>query len=155
MPNDDYISFIMSELERVHSIDVEPVVRCRDCRYTRTDGIDAIYCEKWDRWEMPPDAYCYLGVNKEEKKVNEVPQEIIEGVERNIERLRQKAIELYDEQVAELRKKIEQLKAEIAKQPPLDYEKLTENPPTFPQTMVFGCGMGPPIEDNNENVQKK
>lgn len=26
----------------------------------------AIYCEKWDRWEMPPDGFCWLGKKREE-----------------------------------------------------------------------------------------
>lgn len=43
--------------------DFVEVVRCKDCKFTETDGCEppAIYCEKWDRWEMPEDAYCYLG----------------------------------------------------------------------------------------------
>jgi hypothetical protein len=50
-------------LEAIPTADVRPVVLCRDCKFTKTDGCEppAIYCEKWDRWEMPEDAYCYLG----------------------------------------------------------------------------------------------
>ena len=53
-------------IKEAPAADVAPVVRCRDCRHTQTDGFGAIYCEKWDRWEMPPDAYCYLGAKKDE-----------------------------------------------------------------------------------------
>lgn len=47
--------------------DVRPVVLCRDCKWTKTDEMEdpAIYCEKWERWEMPPDAFCYLGKHRE------------------------------------------------------------------------------------------
>jgi hypothetical protein len=47
--------------------DVVEVVRCGQCRFTKTDGTDdpAIYCEKWDRWEMPPDFYCSYGERKD------------------------------------------------------------------------------------------
>lgn len=46
--------------------DVAEIVRCKDCKYTKKGGCEppAIYCEKWDRWEMPEDAYCYLGRKK-------------------------------------------------------------------------------------------
>ena len=42
------------------------LVRCKDCKFTQTDGMDdyAIYCKKWDRWEMPPEGYCYKGRKK-------------------------------------------------------------------------------------------
>ena len=45
------------------------VVRCKDCKYTKTDGMEqpAIYCEKWDRWEMPEDFFCAYGVRSERK----------------------------------------------------------------------------------------
>ena len=46
--------------------DVRPVVFCKSCRKAKTDTIDgAIYCEVWDRWEMPPNAYCSYGRPKE------------------------------------------------------------------------------------------
>lgn len=37
------------------------VVRCKDCKHTGTDGCGAIYCEKWDRWEIPEDFFCGYG----------------------------------------------------------------------------------------------
>ena len=48
--------------------DVRPVVMCKECKWTKTDGMEdpAIYCEKWDRWEMPPDGFCWLGKKREE-----------------------------------------------------------------------------------------
>lgn len=47
---------------------VRPVVLCRDCKWTNTDEVEdpAIYCWKWDRWEMPPDGFCWLGKKREE-----------------------------------------------------------------------------------------
>ena len=61
-----YDAYIIIE-EEVDAADVVPVVRCKDCRHTKTDGIDAIYCQKWDKWEMPPNAYCYLGEKRKAK----------------------------------------------------------------------------------------
>lgn len=65
----DGLKVIMSAVmnnECIHSSDVAEIVRCKDCKYTKKDGGEppAIYCEKWDRWEMPEDAYCYLGRKK-------------------------------------------------------------------------------------------
>ncbi len=37
------------------------VVRCKDCRHTKRDGFGTIYCNVWDRWEMPDNAYCSYG----------------------------------------------------------------------------------------------
>lgn len=55
-----------SEIQKIPVADVQEIVRCKDCKFTKRDGCDppAIYCEKWDRWEMPEDAYCYLGKRK-------------------------------------------------------------------------------------------
>ena len=41
-------------------------VRCWECKHTKTDGMDnpAIYCKKWDRWEIPSDFYCKYGERK-------------------------------------------------------------------------------------------
>jgi hypothetical protein len=44
--------------------DIVPVVRCKDCKHTDDDGCGAIYCEKWDRWEMPEDFFCSYGERK-------------------------------------------------------------------------------------------
>lgn len=50
-------------LESAPAVDAVPVVRCEKCKHTETDGCEdpAIYCKKWDRWEMPPDFYCGYG----------------------------------------------------------------------------------------------
>ena len=47
---------------------MDEIVRCNQCRFTERDGTDdaAIYCQKWDRWEMPPDGYCWLGKRRED-----------------------------------------------------------------------------------------
>lgn len=56
------------DVTRLLSLDVRPVVLCRDCKWTKTDGMDdpAIYCVQWDRWEAPPDGFCWLGEKREE-----------------------------------------------------------------------------------------
>ncbi|MBQ4187433.1 MAG: hypothetical protein II642_06085, partial [Firmicutes bacterium] len=43
------------EIEDASDVDVAEVVRCAECKHSKTDGMDdpAIYCKKWDRWEMP------------------------------------------------------------------------------------------------------
>lgn len=41
------------------------LIRCGECKYTDDDGCGAIYCQMWDGWEMPEDAYCYLGERKD------------------------------------------------------------------------------------------
>ena len=48
------------------TVDAVPVCRCSECKHTKTDGMDdpAIYCKKWDRWEMPSDFYCKYGERK-------------------------------------------------------------------------------------------
>lgn len=42
------------------------VVRCKDCKRTKDDGCGAIYCQKWDRWEMPEDFFCRYGERRTE-----------------------------------------------------------------------------------------
>ncbi len=37
------------------------IVRCKDCKYTETDGYGVIYCQIWDRWEMPGEGFCFRG----------------------------------------------------------------------------------------------
>lgn len=56
-------------LQSIPAADVRPVVLCKDCKWTETDGMEdpAIYCEKWDRWEMPPDGFCWLGKKRKER----------------------------------------------------------------------------------------
>lgn len=62
------VSALKENIEEIPAADVRGVVLCRDCKWTKTDGMEdpAIYCEKWDRWEMPPDGFCWLGRKKEE-----------------------------------------------------------------------------------------
>lgn len=50
-------------IARIPAADVREVVYCRDCKWTKTDGMDdpAIYCEKWDKWEVPNDGFCWNG----------------------------------------------------------------------------------------------
>ena len=43
---------------------VTEVVYCKDCVKTERDGSGSIYCKPNDRWEMPENGYCYLGVKK-------------------------------------------------------------------------------------------
>ena len=56
-----------SAIERLPAADVRPVVLCKDCKWTKTDGMEdpAIYCMQWERWETPPDGFCWLGEKRE------------------------------------------------------------------------------------------
>ena len=63
----------------------------------------------------------------------DAPPEVIEAYERNERRLKETMDEFYDVLIAEKRAEIERLKVEIAKMPPLDYDKLAENPPEYPK----------------------
>ena len=56
----------LTDIENCPTVDAVPVVRCKDCKHTKTDGMadPAIYCKKWDRWEMPSDFYCKYGERK-------------------------------------------------------------------------------------------
>ena len=53
----------LAEIDNAPTIDAVPVVRCKDCKHTDTDGCKdpAIYCKVWDRWEMPEDGFCSYG----------------------------------------------------------------------------------------------
>lgn len=57
------------ELDAAPAVDAVEVVRCGECKHTETDGCEdpAIYCKKWDRWEMPPDFFCSYG----ERRIDE------------------------------------------------------------------------------------
>lgn len=68
-----------------------------------------------------------------EETVNEITPEMIEAAERNDKRIKERIDRIYDDLIAEKRAEIERLKAEIAKMPPLDYEKLVANPPVPPK----------------------
>lgn len=63
----------------------------------------------------------------------DAPPEVIKACERNERRLKEAVDEFYNVLIAEKRAEIERLKAEIAKMPPLDYDKLAENPPEPPK----------------------
>lgn len=63
------VAFHMEEhLYEIPAADVVEVVRCKDCKWTKTDGMDdpAIYCVQWDMWETPSDGFCWLGEKREE-----------------------------------------------------------------------------------------
>lgn len=53
-------------MEEAPAVDAVEVVRCGKCAHTETDGceVPAIYCKKWDRWEMPEDFFCAYGERK-------------------------------------------------------------------------------------------
>ena len=57
---------LTEDIKDAPAVDAVPVVRCGKCKHTETDGCEdpAIYCKKWDRWEMPPDFYCGYGERK-------------------------------------------------------------------------------------------
>ena len=50
--------------------DVVSVVRCKDCKHTLIDGETAIYCEKWDRWEVPEDFFCGYGKRRNDHEAD-------------------------------------------------------------------------------------
>lgn len=63
------------------------------------------------------------------KEPTNIPPKIIEAAKENERRIKAWASEMYDDFVAEKRAEIERLKAEIARMPPMDYDKLAANPP--------------------------
>lgn len=65
----DYATDRMYEIPAVDAVEV---VRCGQCQFTETDCVDAIYCQRWDRWEMEPDGYCAWGQRREDGGVNDV-----------------------------------------------------------------------------------
>ena len=59
---DGYVNQDHASIKDIPPADVRPVVLCKNCANTKRDSCDdAIYCKVWDRWEMPPDGYCYKG----------------------------------------------------------------------------------------------
>ena len=50
----------------IPAVDAVEVCRCGQCKFTETDCVDAIYCQRWDRWEMPSDGYCSWGQRRED-----------------------------------------------------------------------------------------
>jgi len=66
--NEEREDNVVDMIESIPAADVRLVVLCQNCKWTKTDGMEdpAIYCEKWDRWEMPPDGFCWLGKKREE-----------------------------------------------------------------------------------------
>lgn len=67
--NEEREDDVVDMIDSIPAADVRPVVYCKDCKWTETDGMEdpAIYCKKWDRWEMPPDGFCWLGKKREER----------------------------------------------------------------------------------------
>lgn len=59
-------------VKKLPAVDSVEVVQCKDCAHTETDGTrePAIYCKKWDRWEMPEDFFCGYGKRKNAEKDN-------------------------------------------------------------------------------------
>ena len=53
-------------IEEAPAVDMERVVRCRDCKWgaRRPDGV--MHCSQTDMFIFPY-SYCWFGVNKEEK----------------------------------------------------------------------------------------
>ena len=45
--------------------DFAEIVYCGNCKYAKKDGSGAIYCRKWDAWELPEKGFCFLGERKE------------------------------------------------------------------------------------------
>ena len=84
--------------------------------------------------------------------VNEITPEMIEAAERNEKRIKERVDRIYDELIAEKRAEIERLKAEIAQMPPLDYDKLTENPPEYPVCVGYKCWDGKEADNDNKNL---
>ena len=78
----------------------------------------------------------------------DAPPEVIEAYERNEKRLKEAVDEFYNVLIAEKRAEIERLKAEIAKMPQLDYDKLAENPPEYPVCVGYKCWDGKEEADN-------
>lgn len=107
------------------------------CEWDKVDG--AIEITHWMPLPEPP----------EEKTVNEITPEMIEAADQNEKRIKERVDRIYDELIAEKRAEIERLKAEIAKKPPLDYDKLAENPPEYPVCVGYKCWDGK--EANNGN----
>lgn len=52
-----------SELEKVKSDNVVPVVRCKDCVFASGQGEDVLLCENFEK-DMMPDDFCSCGERK-------------------------------------------------------------------------------------------
>ena len=61
---------ILRNIHKRVTEDTDSVVRCNNCKHTETDNTEdqAIYCKKWDRWEMPKDFFCGYGERKNAEK---------------------------------------------------------------------------------------
>ena len=61
---------ILDLVDSVPTVDAAPVVRCEDCLFWKSGENE---CESWE-WcmmlnrDMPPHAYCNLGVRKDEAR---------------------------------------------------------------------------------------
>lgn len=99
------------------------------------------------------DGILYLQArNQKEKTVNEITPEMIEAADQSEKRIKERVDRIYDELIAEKRAEIERLKAEIAKMPPLDYDKLAENPPEYPVCVGYKCWDGKEADNDNKNL---
>lgn len=57
---------LVDAIDSIPAVDAVEVCRCGQCQFTETDCVDAIYCQRWDRWEMEPDGYCAWGQRRED-----------------------------------------------------------------------------------------
>lgn len=57
---------LLNSERAVPAVDAVEVCRCGQCQFTETDCVDAIYCQRWDRWGMEPDGYCAWGQRRED-----------------------------------------------------------------------------------------
>lgn len=65
------VDFFMKRLEELPVLDVEPVVRCKDCKYaTMTVNGECKYCDIWfpdEKTYIDGDYFCASGERKEGK----------------------------------------------------------------------------------------
>ena len=52
------------------AVDAVEVCRCKGCKHTLVDGETVIYCEKWDRWEVPEDFFCGYGKRRNDHEAD-------------------------------------------------------------------------------------
>jgi len=153
MGNNPYVCSIRQAVRDAPAADVEPKRKtgrwidlddhllCSSCGASHT-GPDKNYCPN-----------CGAKMDAEPPTVthNDIPPEMIEAAERNEKRINERVDKLYEELIAEKRAEIERLKAEIAKMPPLDYDKLAKNQPLYPVCIGFKCWDGK--EEDNADTE--
>lgn len=65
MPKPASISSLTDAINRTPAADVEPVVRCRECKYTYTDGCGYLACVKSGLYPDEND-YCSRGKRRDQ-----------------------------------------------------------------------------------------